>query len=197
MVAVSPFTPLKQPDWRWGNSSLLLTTFSDLSSSQFCTPELRILRYHTVPLIPLCHSDPHCVPSPLISTLIPLRFCSWLTATLTALLSKFLVLLISCPLCHLSHPLPQSHPGLCHLSTMATSGSLLYPAAYLIAPLSCSYLILSTSKTKLNPLLKPTPTAILLSQLRLLTEPHPSRPVDQSLYFSSKPISMASLVVQW
>lgn len=74
MVAVSPFTPLKQPDWRWDNSSLLLTTFSDLSSSQFCTPELRILRYHTVPLIPLCHSDPHCVPSPRISTLIPLRF---------------------------------------------------------------------------------------------------------------------------
>lgn len=74
MVAVSPFTPLKQPDWRWDNSSLLLTTFSDLSSSQTHTPELRILHYHMVPLIPLCHSHPHCVPSPHISTLIPLRF---------------------------------------------------------------------------------------------------------------------------
>ena len=134
-------------------------------------------------------------------------------ASLTAPLSKSLVLLTStwiilpifclfrswrsCPLCHLSHPLPQSHPGLGHLSTTATSGSLLYPTAYLISPLSCSYLKLSTSKTKLNPPLKPTPTAIFLSQLRLLTEPHPSRPVDQSLYFSSKPISMASLVAQW
>ena len=69
-----PHTPYQQPDWRWDNSSLLLTTSSDLSSSQIRTPELCILHHHTVPLIPLCHSHLHWAPSPHISTLIPQRF---------------------------------------------------------------------------------------------------------------------------
>ena len=69
-----PHTPYQQPDWRWDNSSLLLTTSSDLSSSQIRTPELRILHHHTVPLIPLGRSHPHWASSPHISTLIPQRF---------------------------------------------------------------------------------------------------------------------------
>ena len=192
---------------------MLLTTFSDLSSSQIHTPELCILEHHTVPLSPLCRGHPHWAPSPHISTLILLRLLLLAlchsSSTLIKMLGTFNIhmddpanilsfqVLKILSSAHLSHPLPQSHPGLCHLSKLQLSGSLLYPTAYLISPLSCGYLKLSTSKTNLNPPLRPTPTAILLSQLRLLTEPHPSRPVDQSLYFSSKPVSTASLVAQW
>lgn len=202
--------PLKQSDWRWDNAPHYLFRpffFPDphpralYLTSSHCSPQPSLSR--SSPLSPRPHISilillrllllAHCHSS---STLIKILGTFNIHMDDPANILSFQVLKILSSV-HLSHPLPQSHPGLCHLSKWQLSGSLLYPTAYLISPLSCGYLKLSTSKTKLNPPLRPTPTAIFLSQLRLLTEPHPFRPMDQSLYFSSKPISTASLVAQW